>query len=169
MILYPKFKALALKPNPAHYYIFQKYIKGLTDGDQFVAVSSFLASLSCHGWVFSIERMRASCFRLRGLMDVLNGAGWLTTPGRKFTSGSTSRPFSTTLLMLKTARDCTTLRYTVLSARMRPGQMRRPKPKESLWGSGSGVWLSVARKRSGLNAIGSWYTVGSWANPLNKS
>lgn len=75
--------------------------------------------------------------------------------------GSISLPFSITLPMLKTARDCAIVRYTVASASTRPGQARRPKPNEIVCGSGSGSRPSKPRKRSGLKVIGSWNVFGS--------
>ena len=114
------------------------------------------ASLGSQGHSFSTERISARCSVVRGSMWYFQGTGWLMTPAWNSGLTSTSCPFSIALLTLNTARDWAALRYTVLSAKKRPGHTRRPKPKAILCGSRSGSWPSVARKRSGLNVMGSW-------------
>ena len=73
-------------------------------------------------------------------------------PGVNCTKGSISLPFSMPFPMSNVASDLATVSQTDDSARSRPGQIRRPKPKMKLLGCGGG---SEVRKRSGLKVMGS--------------
>lgn len=100
-------------------------------------------------------------------MRARNGEGWLITPGEKRTSGSTSLPVSSKPLeMSKTAKDRAMVSHTDESARCFPGQVRRPKPKTKLAGSGAGLG---PKNLDGRNSSGMEYTSGSCENHLGRT